>query len=247
MPTKIIQLDIGRGTQWGTDLVPKVIREICIPSAKAYAKKHGYEYELITKSRYEKEVGELNFLATRNKHFSFERYLNLDSDHDQIAYIDNDVYISDAAEPLPVIEGISASYEPGFTNSRNIFIQENGLVKNHEYINSGVIFSDRHAARTICSYMIDRAKNKRHAKGKNTDNMMFNEFVLEYPGLFSVADEKWNYMPMLPGSTKGLDANFMHLIGIPGKKLLEQLVLTRMPLKPLLEKITIGEIKLDLS
>jgi len=39
----------------------------------------------------------------------------------------------------------------------------------------------------------------------------------------------------------------MHLIGIPGKKLLEQLVKTRMPLKPLLEKITTGEIKLDVS
>ena len=160
MSTKIIQLDIGRGTQWGTDLAPKVIREICIPSAKAYAKRHGYEYELITESRYENEVGELNFLATRNKHFSFERYLNLNSAHDQIAYIDNDVYISDAAEALPVIQGISASYEPGFTNSRNIFIQENSLDKNHEYINSGVIFSDRNTAETICSYMIDRAKNK---------------------------------------------------------------------------------------
>ena len=36
----IIQIDIGRGTQWGEEKTIDPIREVFIPSVKKYCKKH---------------------------------------------------------------------------------------------------------------------------------------------------------------------------------------------------------------
>ena len=245
MRTKIIQLDIGRGTQWGNHLTPKIIRKICIPSVINYAKKYNYDYSLVTESIYEKKVGPLNFLATKNKHYSFERYLNIPSTSANIVYIDNEVYISKDAEPLPEISGVMAAYEPGETNSRKIFINVNNLSPTTGYLNSGVSMFDSDTSILISEYMIQRAKRRICANGKNTDNMMFNEFILENPSLLNLLNEKWNYMPMLPGASVGLKANFLHLVGIDGKNFANQLAATKIPLDLLIEKVTVGEIKIN--
>ena len=47
-----IQIDIGRGTQWGNDDTINPIRDILIPSVKEYCKKYNYDHCLIKKSIY---------------------------------------------------------------------------------------------------------------------------------------------------------------------------------------------------
>ena len=56
--------------------------------------------------------------------------------------------------------------------------------------------------------------------GKNTDNMMLNEYIIEYPNNFNALENVWNYMPFLDNSKKILKPNFFHFVGIPGKRLL---------------------------
>ena len=48
----IIQVDIDKGTQWGNNNTINPIREIFIPSVKAYCKKFKYDYYLVEESIY---------------------------------------------------------------------------------------------------------------------------------------------------------------------------------------------------
>ena len=78
----IIQVDIDKGTQWGNNNTINPIREIFIPSVKAYCKKFNYDYYLIEESMYEKKYGTFDFLETKNKHYSFDRYFHFNNDYD---------------------------------------------------------------------------------------------------------------------------------------------------------------------
>jgi len=247
MSTLIIQVDIGPGTQWGKSSAADIIRKTCIPSVKNYAKKHGYSYNLITDSSYKSKIGPFNFLMTKAKHFAFERYLHLDTDFNTIVYIDNDIFISSTASKLPLIRGLMACAEPGKTNSQEIFSSINNLPEHTPYYNSGMFMAEKEAAKLLGDYMIHRAKNYIRAKGKNTDNMMFNEYIFNEKIIFNRLDEKWNYMPMLEGALEGVKANFLHLVGIEGKRLLDHLKAINCPMNELLEMVIAGETKLSSS
>ena len=71
--------------------------------------------------------------------------------------------------------------------------------------------------------MINRLHNNLRAKGKNSDNMLLNEFIIENKKLFSEIGRKWNYMPFLENSLKIEDPNFFHFIGIAGKEIINKL------------------------
>ena len=142
MSTLIFQIDIGKGTQWSSEETIKVIRNIFIPSVKKYAKKFNYDYKLITESEYEKNGGDFLFLATREKHFSFERYFHIKEKYDQIVYIDNDVYVVDKAQPLPTIKGLMNAPEPE-SYTTYVFRDSHNLESTIKYYNSGVIFMDK--------------------------------------------------------------------------------------------------------
>ena len=74
----IIQIDIGDGTQWGNKNTINPIRDIFMPSVKNYCKKFNYKYTLIQESFYEANYGHF-ILATKNKHYSFERYFHFNN------------------------------------------------------------------------------------------------------------------------------------------------------------------------
>jgi len=239
---RILQVDIGSGSQWGDSSTDQILRNVCIPSVEQYALKYGYHYERIENSSYSERIGEMNFLPTKEKHYSFERYFHLYSKFAATIYIDTDVYIKNEASPLPNIDGLMAVAEPGFTNSRNIFINLNHLPGDTDYFNSGIFMADQKTGKILSQYMIERAINKIQSKGKNTDNMMFNEFLLEKKVAFTPLTESWNYMPVLSGSTPGLNSNFMHLVGIPGKNLLTQIINKKLPIRETLENIANGKL-----
>tara|TARA_B100001142_G_C14031882_1_gene538474 strand:- start:192 stop:677 length:486 start_codon:yes stop_codon:yes gene_type:complete len=155
----VLQIDIGAGTQWGNEKTINPIRDIFIPSVKQYCKKHQYKYSLIKESTYEKKYGQFDFLATRTKHYSFERYFHFENDYDFTIYIDNDVYIYADAEPFPEFKGLRNVREPE-GSSANIFRKANCLDHNFGYFNSGVTFCDKQTAKQLADYMINRLKKK---------------------------------------------------------------------------------------
>ena len=220
MPKKlIIQTDISVGSQWGDDATINFIREVCIPSVKNYCIKNDYEHLVIKESRYEKEIKKFDFFYTKLKHYAFERYYYLDNgNYDSSIYLDNDIYIFRDSEPLPEIHGLMLVKEPEGKSSK-IFKEVNNLKENFPYYNSGVIMCDPTTAKQLCEYMFRRLLNYERAKGKNTDNMMLNEYLLENQIKLNFVDleSKWNYMPFLTNGIKIDNPNFYHFVGKRGK------------------------------
>lgn len=217
----IIQIDIGPGTQWDSENSINPIRNLFMPSVKKYAQKHNYEYKLVTKSSYSDDF-KFDFLSNKIKHFSFERYFHFNNNYKFTVYIDNDVYIYDHAQTLPTISGLMNAAEPE-GNSSKIFREVNNLDNKKKYFNSGVTMCDAITAKKLSTYMMNRLKSYERAKGKNTDNMMLNEFILDNEDIFYELETKWNYMPFLPNSEKVEFPNFFHFVGIHGKDLINEL------------------------
>ena len=233
---KIIQIDIAEGTQWGDANTNKFIRQICIPSVQRYCQKHGYEYQLITESKYEKEIGKFDFLATKLKHYAFERYYYLFGEKSFNIYLDNDIYIFNEADPLPPIKGLMNVREPE-GNSSKIFREVNNLPPDIPYYNSGVTFCDSSISEHLSNYMLERLKKQKRAKGKNTDNMMLNEYLIENEIEFNELGCEWNYMPFLPNSEKTTKPNFFHFVGTEGKKLITFINTKKIDIENLTSKI----------
>ena len=218
----VLQIDIGPGTQWGKKQTINPIREVFMPSVKKYCQKFNYDYLLVKKSNYQKIIGEFDFLPSKNKHYAFERYFHFNNDYDYIIYLDNDVYVYLDAEPLPEFKGVRIAREPE-SSSSILFREANNLDNSYGYFNSGVIFCDNSSAKILQEYMIGRAKKKIKAKGKNTDNMMVNEFILKNKELFLEIGSQWNYMPFFENSEKINNPNFFHFVGIIGKEIINRL------------------------
>lgn len=232
----ILQIDIGEGTQWGNTKTINPIREIFIPSVKEYCKKFNYDHQLITNSIYEERNKEFNFLETKKKHYSFERYFHFEKNYEFIIYLDNDIYIYPDAKELPKISGLMNVKEPE-GNSSKIFREVNNLDESFPYYNSGVTFCDKETAKTLSDYMIYRLENKIRPKGKNSDNMLLNEFIIENKKIFQELDPQWNYMPLLPNSKRIDKPYFFHFVGIHGKKIINQLQDNKIPIVDFLEEI----------
>ena len=218
----VIQIDIGQGTQWGDPQTVNPIRELFIPSVIQYCKKYSYDHILIKKSIFEKNYKNFDFLETKNKHYSFERYFHFDNGYEFTVYIDNDVYIYPDAQELPNIKGLMNVKEPE-GNSSKIFREVNNLDLSYSYYNSGVTFCDGSTAKKLSKYMINRLENKIRSRGKNSDNMLLNEFIIENKNIFKELGPEWNYMPFLPNSDKILKPNFFHFVGILGKQIINKL------------------------
>ena len=218
----ILQIDIGDGTQWGNKKTIDPIRDLFIPSVKNYSDEHGYDHIIITESRYEREFGEFDFLATKTKHYSFERYFHFNNDYEYTVNIDNDVYIYPNAQPLFDFSGLCNVREPE-GNSSLLFREVNDLDSSFGYYNSGVTFCDNKTAKILSKYMINRMMNKDRAKGKNSDNMLLNEFIINNKHQFTELGSEWNYMPFLPNSIKIQKPNFFHFVGIMGKQIINSL------------------------
>jgi len=247
MKTLILQVDIGSGSQWGSDQSKNVIHQFCIPSVKKYASRNRYDYKVLTRSTYTKRIGSLDFLMTEVKHYAFERYLHLDTDYERLVYIDNDVYIPSCANRLPHVNGLMACKEPDGTSSHQLFCDVNQLPLSTPYYNSGVIMADKKSAKELGKYMIYRARNHIHAKGKSTDNMMFNEYLIEKRPKFTALGEEWNYMPVVTGATLGLKSNFMHLVGNVGKEIIDHFIISGNEINQTLDDLATGKLKLSVK
>jgi len=234
LSTLIFQIDIGEGTQWEKEETINPIRKIFIPSVKNYAQKYGYDYQLITESEYSKQGGNFQFLQTKEKHFSFERYFHFAQNYENIVYIDNDIYAFIDANPLPEIKGIMNVAEPEGKSS-NTFRQFHQQKFIKKYFNSGVTMTQKNVAHHLQEYMLWRMNNNLKAKGKNSDNSLLNEYILEFPQFFTEIGNEWNYMPFLENVQKVDRPNFFHFVGIFGKKYLLELQKKTNDIKSILE------------
>jgi hypothetical protein len=220
MKTLIYQINIGKGTQWEADKLTNIINKYCIPSVKNYAKKNNYDYRIYKEDIFE-NFGK-NFLLNKGTALSFNKYLYLKYlDYDQIVYVDTDVYICRNAEKLPIVNNFSGVAEPEKVETHKLFSNFYFLGNDFKYINSGFFITNKMDALKLGNYMIDRIKNKKKGKPKNTDNGLLNEFLYlsDKNFKFKILDKKWNYMPHLDNSQK-IKPNIIHFVGDQGSNYL---------------------------
>ena len=232
----IIQIDIEQGTQWGDKRAINPIRDIFIPSVQTYCANFNYDYLLVKESIYEKKFGNFDFLETKSKHFSFERYFHFENDYEFTIYIDNDVYIYPDSQELPLVKGLMNVREPEGSSS-TIFRKVNFLDESYGYYNSGVTFCDNSTAKKLSKYMLQRLEKKIRPRGKNSDNMLLNEFILENKNIFYELGCEWNYSPFLPNSKKISNPNFFHFVGIYGKMIINKLQDNKIEILEFLQEI----------
>ena len=92
-------------------------------------------------------------------------------------------------------------------------------------------------AKILSKYMIDRMVNKERAKGKNSDNMLLNEFIINNRSNFLELGGEWNYMPFLPNSKIIKKPNFFHFVGILGKEIINTLQKKKINIENFLSEI----------
>tara|TARA_Y100001936_G_C15488102_1_gene366941 strand:+ start:223 stop:486 length:264 start_codon:yes stop_codon:yes gene_type:complete len=85
--------------------------------------------------------------------------------------------------------------------------------------------------------MINRLERKIKPKGKNSDNMLLNEFIIENRKIFYEMGCEWNYMPFLPNAKKTKKPNFFHFVGIMGKEIISRLQDKKINIEHFLEEI----------
>lgn len=242
MKTLIYQMSIGAGvTQWGSnELSINFIKDICMPSVVNYAKKNNYDYKLYTKNISPK-FGR-NFLLSNGTYISCNKYFYSDysgyDKYDQIAYIDNDIYIFDNSEKLPLVSKLSGVAEPEESECHIKFSKKFSLDPRIKYISSGVLLFPIDIGKQLKKYFVDRFSRQKKGKWKNTDNGIFNESIyVDKKFKMNLLNKKWNYMPHLCEKIDDTKPNFIHFIGGDGKKYIRNLYAQSSNIKEYLEKL----------
>jgi len=223
--TLIIQVHVGNTHGYVYDSIPaakeaaSLFNQICVPSVKKYAEKHGYDYKMITEypqdidityfNRNTKSIDHDYSQGGKNKCSTLIRYLALDqSDYESIVTIDCDVWIPEWAEALPEISG-------------HMGVQDKGKVWNiphhGKFINGGVQMVDAATGKSISKFVRDKVINK-VMPPMHTDQAFMNEWRSLNPQSSHVIDEKWNYMVGCHGRRfEYKDVNFVHYAGGAGR------------------------------
>ena len=121
--TLIIQVEDGNtpGYIYGDNAIDatesaKIMRSHLIPTVKRYCETHGYDYKQITEYPKDLDITYFNYSSKgedydfskggKNKCSTLIRYLAMgDDDYDRIVVLDNDVWITPWADPLPDVKG----------------------------------------------------------------------------------------------------------------------------------------------
>ena len=235
-------MNIGRNvTQWGSNkLTINFINNICMPSVKKYATKFGYDYKLYTENICP-NFGK-NFLLSEGTYIScnkyFYSYYRGHENYDQIVYIDNDVYVFDNAEKLPLINNLSGIAEPEESICHDKFSKHFKISQNIKYVNAGVLLFSNGTGKKIKNYFEKRFNQQKKGGWKNTDNGILNELIyIDRELEINLLNKKWNYMPHLCKTIDNTRPNFLHFVGGHGKNYLKLLSDQSSDIRKFLEKI----------
>lgn len=153
----VMQTKIGDNDNYNYNVeeFKKVEKNIFMPSAKEWAKIHGYDYELLTEST----IPEHDLFTTKWLRYGGERLNHFDRpEYDYIIHIDTDIFISKNAPEFPLKKGISMVKE----KPENIdlkYYEENcidrNIIKNYSesgYFNTGVLCIDTETGKKLTDY-----------------------------------------------------------------------------------------------
>lgn len=224
----VIQVKVGNASGYVYDKkdapyakeASETIEETCIPTVIEYCDKHGYDYKMITEYPTDVDITFFNQNTNsedhdysrggKNKCATLIRYLSMGlEEYDYIVSLDNDIYVTDKAERIPMINGHAG-------------VEDRGKVwripYHDKFINGGVQIVDRLAGKSLNKFVRDKCKNK-IMPPKHTDQAYMNEWRHRNPMMCSRLDSKWNYMVGChPYTDDYSGVNFIHYAGWKGRE-----------------------------
>jgi hypothetical protein len=204
-------------------------KKYLVPSVERYCDKYGYDYMEITD--YPKDI-DVKWFTTdkfnppRNIASAIIRYHYMHNEnYDAVVSLDNDVYITSHAEPLPVIIGHMAVDDINMDKKRKKYDALNRFLKRINtskvgVINSGVQMVDSEVGLMIKKFMDRVCEKQIHPlEGYYCEQNYINYFRSKFPDKCNLLEPKWNYMASRYEYTDYSDANFVHFCGPTGRKL----------------------------
>tara|TARA_Y100001937_G_scaffold4353_1_gene5665 strand:+ start:4502 stop:5239 length:738 start_codon:yes stop_codon:yes gene_type:complete len=234
--TLIIQVEVGNtpGYIYGGDNAiaatesAEIMRSRLIPTVKRYCETYGYDYKQITEYPKDLDITYFNYSSKgedydfskggKNKCSTLIRYLAMgDDDYDRIVVLDNDIWITPWADPLPDVKGHHGVEDLGKDYSRTASQMNLPFGK---FINGGVQMVDKEAGKSLNRYITEAIKNKTPPPGgRHTDQSYMNHWRAQNISLAYTLPFKWNFMVGFHKESFE-SASFVHFAGGQGRTLL---------------------------
>ena len=232
--TLIIQVEVGNtpGYIYGGDLMSdaiegaKIIRSHLVPTVERYCEKYGYDYKKITEYPKDLDITYFNYSSKgedydfskggKNKCSTLIRYLEMgDDNYDRIVVLDNDIWCTPWADPLPHVEGHHGVQDLGKDYSGTAGQMNLPFGK---FINGGVQMVDKVAGKSLKKYIVEAIKSKaRPPGGRHTDQSYMNHWRSQNISLAYTLPYKWNFMVGLHKESFE-SASFVNFDGAQGRK-----------------------------
>ena len=174
--TLVIQVEVGNtpGYIYGGDLkseaveAAKIMTSHLIPTVERYCEKHGYDYKKITEYPKDLDITYFNYSSKgedydfskggKNKCSTLIRYLAMgDDNYDRIVVLDNDIWATPWADPLPEAKGHHGVEDLGKDYSGTASQMNLPFGK---FINGGVQMVDKEAGKSLNRYITEAIKTK---------------------------------------------------------------------------------------
>ena len=231
MKILVFQVKIDRGI-YGydkTDLndVSCKVEELLMPSVQKYCNRYGYDYALFRKVPKELNVEWFKDekYPERNISSTLIRYFQMfNENYDAVVSLDNDIYITPHAEPLPNISGHMGVHDILFNNSdylQNFPSYYKKIDTSIGIINGGVQMADCDTGLQIKKYIKSICENKTPPIQKYySDQNYINYFRYKIPEKSKLLENKWNFL-VSRYKYDNLDGlNFVHYSGYYGRRIL---------------------------
>jgi hypothetical protein len=211
MKVLIYQVHIGNSGYIYKNYLEVDTLKYCQPSVLRYCKKYGYEYQLIDSNPgFDIDWYYHKLFPKRKCSSTLIRYLLMgNNNYDAIVSLDNDIYITEHAEPLPFIEG-----HMGVHSYHNI-----NRYNNKPFINGGVQMVDQNTGFTIKKFF-EKICDKKVLPPDSffSDQYFINYFRSKNPHVSFIIPSKWNYLIKENQPLNYKSVNFIHYASEKGRR-----------------------------
>jgi hypothetical protein len=230
MKILVLQVQIGRSCYNSASYysnVDKHFEQVVRPSVVRYCNKHSYDYQLVTECPEDLNIEWFHDtqFPDRNISSTLIRYnLMHNENYDAVVSLDNDIYVTDDAEPLPRIVGHMGVHDIVMEGRRKHLKQLDDFMSRIDYsrvgiINGGVQMVDREMGKTIQTHFKNICDNQIPPTSEYySDQSYINELRSKMPEKSNLLDDKWNFIVDRHIYDDHEGINFVHYSGRHGRK-----------------------------
>lgn len=200
------------------------------PSVISYCKKYGYDYKLVSECPEELNISWFKdpypTRSYRNIGSTLVRYYHMYAEgYDYVLSLDNDIYITETADPIPLLEGHTGVHDCDIEKRRS---GHQSLNKSLSYdynalgigvINGGVQIADSKTGLLIKKYFKHICDNQIPPLGGYfSDQNYINYFRSRFSQYSKLIPEKWNFMVNRHNYSSYEGVNFVHFAASIGRQ-----------------------------